>query len=291
MALTYGQSDTISYEVISSQTLLGVTGDIANHTVKLITEDGESTPANFGLGAGKHFESTVAGVYKIVLTDDELAHGFVRLVVTSTTAYARALPLTLEISVPGSAAASGGAYSGYSTSCFFNLLADADSLANSMLNIRAYKTADDADRMSGLGQATDEINRGNRWQGRKFDPTQPHEFPRIPYPRNFAGWPGWDIGLPFAGSYGFGPDQVWDWDSVNLVAIVPQYVLQAVIIQADSILLGTRSDRLDKQFDGIKDVMTGALRQTYGGGHVDQPLCRRAYQLMQRYLLQTGALL
>lgn len=284
MGLTYGKSTTVSYEALSSQTLKGIGGDLPNQTITLLRDNNAgAAPTNAGIEAG-------GGLYKLTLTDDEMCAAFIRVKVESSTPYVAILPLTLEIESPGVAGSGGPGYGGFSVSSYFDVLADADNLANLMLHIPAYKAGSTDDRTAALAQASDEIDRGNRWQGRKYDPTQPHEFPRVPYPQfavdNYWCYPGQ---VDLVGEYGI---EIWDWDSTNNVAVVPQFVLKATIIQADSILLGARQDRLDAQFDGVKDQMTGPLRETYGGiGHGDQPLCRQAYQLMQRYLLQTGRLL
>lgn len=167
---------------------------------------------------------------------------------------------------------------------------EADTLAAALPGLSSYKAASDADKSAALALATSDIDRGMRYQGRKFDPTQTLEFPRVAFdaPNRVwnVEWIDFPVILPNCGAV------VWDWDSDNNVAIVPQNVKLACVYQADSILTGNREERLSEQHDGVVQASNSGMQETYRQRNqapgLDTGLCRRAYLLLQRYRLATG---
>lgn len=161
-------------------------------------------------------------------------------------------------------------------------------VTSKLLGVDVFLAADAATQQAALDQASDEVDRGMRFQGRKCIFDQPREFPRAAYDssRRFL------TGIGPIGPAGFGVgDIVWDLDPNDpRNAIVPTIVLQAVIIQADSILRANRAQRLDAQHDGVKDAMNAGMRETYDekAPGVQTGLCRRAYLLLERYEIKQG---
>jgi hypothetical protein len=180
---------------------------------------------------------------------------------------------------------------------YFDTTGDADAIAATLANVPNYAAAEDAPKAVAVQQASDEINRGMRYQGRRYDPTQNNEFPRVAYDSSKQMALG--LGLGPIGPIGpTGPEvfglgiQIWDWDYTNGGAIVPPWVLQAVIIQAD-FDLGPANVRAETIHQGVRGQSTGGLREDYDR-HADgvrTNLCRRAFMLMQRYRLASGRLI
>jgi hypothetical protein len=96
------------------------------------------------------------------------------------------------------------------------------------------------------------------------------------------------MGIPPA----FG-DIVADWDATALTAVVPPSVKAACVQQADSILAATREERLNEINDGVRVNSTGGASEQYSASApgASTGLCRRAYQLLQKYKLASGRLL
>ncbi|MGE5609002.1 MAG: hypothetical protein ACM359_07095, partial [Bacillota bacterium] len=86
------------------------------------------------------------------------------------------------------------------------------------------------------------------------------------------------------------PAKVWDWAADTAQAVVPQNVLMAVVLQADSILGRKREERLDARHDGVASHSADGLSEAYSGNEAPV-LCRRAHQLVRRYQLVSGQLL
>jgi hypothetical protein len=173
---------------------------------------------------------------------------------------------------------------------YFSSTGDADAIAATMVALVAYPSASDQAKANALAQASFEIDKGERWQGRMFVFTQTTEFPRAAYDSSRRSL----VGYGPVGPAGFGiGDTVWDWDYDNNVAIVPPNVYLAVIYQADSIMQGIRDARLDATHDGIRSQGTGPLREDYRqmGASVEIVLCRRAWNLMKRYTLTSGRMM
>jgi hypothetical protein len=123
------------------------------------------------------------------------------------------------------------------------------------------------------------------YQGRRYAPEQARQFPRVPSDES----PGF--------SDGFDRDPrsaVWDWDDAAQVAIVPEDVLLAVLLQADTVLAGDREARLASQHDGVVYDQTGSLAESYKqteGPGVTTGLCRAAWVLLRKYRLKSGRML
>jgi hypothetical protein len=166
-------------------------------------------------------------------------------------------------------------------------LADAKALAANLpaAQIAAWVAASDDQRTAALAAATADVD-GGRYQGRRFDPTQALEFPRVAYsersPGSYLG-----VGVAVVGPN----DVVWDWDPATQTALVPDAVKRATLYQADSILSGSRNGRLDAIHDGLASQSLGGGSESYVQGRPPATLCRPAAQLLARYRLQAGRLL
>lgn len=158
-------------------------------------------------------------------------------------------------------------------------LADADSLAAMLPELSAYKAATDDAREAALRQATLDVDAAMPYQGRRYDPDQPREFPR----RDADS-------VHVAASTA----SIWDWDADTAAAIVPPAVRRATLWQADAILAGVREPRLSAQHDGVVYVQTETTAESYKsapGVGLPTGLCRRAWLLLRRYRLKGGSLL
>ncbi|QOV87409.1 DnaT-like ssDNA-binding protein [Humisphaera borealis] len=156
-------------------------------------------------------------------------------------------------------------------------LADADTLADALPELAAYKAVTDDEKSAALLQATIDIDSAMSYQGRRYDADQPREFPRS-----------------FDSDPAVTPSRVWDWDDDTQSAVVPASVKRAALYQADAILAGDRELRLSAQHDGVVYEQTGALAESYkstSGPGVRSGLCRRAWIVLRRYRLQSGRLL
>jgi len=158
-------------------------------------------------------------------------------------------------------------------------VSDADALAASTLGLVQWSTATATEKANALDAATRLVDTALRYQGRKYDPAQALEFPRV-------GYDGAD-GVAEA---------VWDWDATASVAVVPPAVKQACLIEADEILqdLSGKSQRwrrLDEQHQGVTFDLTGSMAEAYRKGTAPAGrtgLSRRAYDLLARYRLVSG---
>jgi hypothetical protein len=176
-----------------------------------------------------------------------------------------------------------------------NAAADAIAATIPAALIPAYLAVTDAGQKTAiLLRASSDIDTNpNKYQGRRFDVlNQLNEFPRwAREPSNhpyFAQF-GYITGALPAGI--FWGDEVWDVDPNSLLAVVPNDVLVACIYQANFIAKGG-SRRLNDQHEGVVDVSTGPLRETYkDGAGLRTGLCRDAYLLIKKYQLSGGRLL
>lgn len=141
---------------------------------------------------------------------------------------------------------------------YFDELDDAETLADAMLGLTAYKAASDDDKTAALEQAAEEID-AIRFQGRKFDPSQAREFPRLAY----ASGSPLPSGLVPVSPLPLVPDGVWDWDADAEAAIVPPLVQKMNLLQADYILAGTRATLLARWQAGITAQSIGSGSETY----------------------------
>lgn len=164
-------------------------------------------------------------------------------------------------------------------------LPSAQALAAALPPLAAWMAATDDQRVAALVQATSDIDNAMWYQGRPYDPDQDLAFPRVAHEsrsRFPAGTWGQDSPVP---------DVIWDWDSTNNVAVVPPPVLQATLYQADSILDGSREQRLADQHDGLSSQGAAGVTEAYKGGDgLDTGLARRAFNLMIQYQVRTGRL-
>lgn len=168
-------------------------------------------------------------------------------------------------------------------------VAGADAIAAELLSstIAAYTGATGTDKLAALRLATLDVDRGMRFQGRKFDSSQTREFPRVAYETAGRVMPHGiiDLVLPPAMT-----DNVWDWDTVDQVAIVPSIVLQAVVYQANWILDGSEEATLAAINSGLKSQQNNQLAESYDrtAPGATSGLCRRAALLLDRYKLVSG---
>lgn len=154
---------------------------------------------------------------------------------------------------------------------------EADTLAALLPGLAAYKAlTDDAAKLALLSLASLRLDNSRRWQGRKYDTTgaQVLEFPRVPY------------GTPSS--------VVWDWDTVEEEAVVPEAVKLAVLFEANSIADGARDRILELQAMGLTGRSTGSLSEQYRAAFAGQAagtvLCVEADRLVDKYRLRTGGL-
>lgn len=116
--------------------------------------------------------------------------------------------------------------------------------------VAAFTASSSSQQAAALAAATRDID-GERWQGRKFSPTQVLEFPRIPFGGvGESRWPGMYVPELY-GIEPVGRAQVWDWDLATNAAVVPQNVKLACLYQAESILNGKRLRTEEAQHEGI----------------------------------------
>jgi hypothetical protein len=139
-----------------------------------------------------------------------------------------------------------------------------------------------------------DIDKAKKYQGRRIDPVnQVNEFPRLAYVAPNRIFPlSTAIAVPWVSP--LQGDIVWDWDNVNLVTVVPQDVLLAVVYQANY-LAGGESKRVDDQFKGVKEQHANGAGESYsnpvGAGKSDAlrtGLCRKSHKLMERFFVADG---
>jgi len=171
--------------------------------------------------------------------------------------------------------------------CYLTV-AEADAMTTSVLGLLEYPGAGAAERAAALDAATRLIDTALRYQGRKYDPAQVLQFPRVAY----------DDGR--AEAYAFVPggaaEVVWDWDAATSAAVIPEAVKRACLIEADEILQDVagksqRWRRLDEQHQGVTFDLTSSAAEAYRKGVPPagrSGLSRRAYELLATYRLASG---
>jgi hypothetical protein len=260
-----------------------------------VATDADSTPtltdetATFGakrldtngivVAAGTAYTRTAAGTYQYILSDAVAGVTYeywIKATIGGVDYYLRKTKTAAEDAATDS----------------YLSVSDADALAATLTGLASYTAASSGAKLNALAEASGRIDTAMRYQGRKYDPAQVLEFPRVPYESSLIGRQTWP---PYPDSRAV-PDVVWDWDSTANAAVVPARVKRACLIEADSILAGTRDDRLDAQHDGLASQSVGPHAESYrppasgGVGGAASSLCRRAYELMQPYRLVSGQL-
>lgn len=173
-------------------------------------------------------------------------------------------------------------------------VADADTLAASVLGLVQWSSATSTEKSNALDAATRLIDTALRYQGRKYDPAQVLQFPRVAYD---AG------GAPAAGAYPSPvtrapAEVVWDWDVTTSTAVIPDAVKRACLIEADEILQDVKGKsqrwrRLDEQHQGVTFDLTGPTAEAYRKGTAapgKTGLSRRAFELLSAYRVVSGQL-
>jgi hypothetical protein len=161
---------------------------------------------------------------------------------------------------------------------------EADALAATLPTMTAWTAASSGNKTKALLRASLDVDNAMPWQGRKYASDQSNQFPRVPYD-DPPGTPGFDHD-PRA--------SVWDWDADANEPVVPEDVLLAVLLQADTILAGDREPRLAAQHDGVVYDQTGSVAESYKqteGPGVTTGLCRASWVLLRKYRLKSGRLL
>jgi hypothetical protein len=164
-------------------------------------------------------------------------------------------------------------------------VAAADELGATLPALAAWSAATSPDKARALERASIDVDGAMPYQGRKYDPGQVNQFPRVAYDEP-----------PTTGAAGAGgglPDAVWNWDAALGAAVVPEDVLLAVVLQADANLAGEREPRLAAQHDGVVYDLTGSIAESYKytqGPGVSTGLCRAAWVLLRKYRLKSGTL-
>lgn len=178
-------------------------------------------------------------------------------------------------------------------------LEEADAIAAALPLLASYKAASSDARTAALAQASIDIDAAGPWQGRKYDLWTPQEleFPRVPY-QSSSQVCGYGSLLGWLGSGAIGV-QIWDWDAVNNVAVVPAKIKRACLFQADSILKGDWQKALDAAAMGVEQRTAGSVSISYrdplavlqylGGG--SGSLCRASAQLLKKYQISQGRIL
>ena len=156
------------------------------------------------------------------------------------------------------------------------------SMAAGMMAVTGIATLlamDDSNLSAILFTASMDIDAAMRYQGEKFDPQQPLEFPRSPYGSN-----------PI----------VWNWkDGENGVGgkvVVPYMVKLACIYQAAWLQDPKFAKRLEDILSGIASHSIGTASESFvksadlvAGGFTN--LGDRAMRIMEKYRLTTGKML
>ena len=158
-------------------------------------------------------------------------------------------------------------------------VSEADTLAASTLGLLQWATSTTSEKTNALDAATRVVDTAMRYQGRKHDPAQALEFPRV----------GYDAVEGAA-------EVIWDWDATASAAVIPPGVKQACLIEADEILQDLKGKsqrwrRLDEQHQGVTFDLTGSMAEAYRKGTAPAGrtgLSRRAFDLLSRYRLMAG---
>jgi hypothetical protein len=128
------------------------------------------------------------------------------------------------------------------------------------------------------------VNTAHRWQGRKYDPAQVWEFPRVLHGPHDVTYPSFVVDY----------SDVADWDYDTDAAIIPLDVELAVIYEIESHEDGSMARVLGKIASGISAQSTGGLSVTYNTAMYasGRPrLCPKAGGLVSRFILTSGGLL
>lgn len=117
---SFGQSVTLGYSAYNTSTGAYVTGDVANHTLKLNKDGTVASPTN---AASEDDATNAPGQYSVVLTAAEAQHNVVKLMGKSATANVIIIPNTISFeqlptAVPG--AANGVLIAGANAATTFN---------------------------------------------------------------------------------------------------------------------------------------------------------------------------
>lgn len=164
-------------------------------------------------------------------------------------------------------------------------VANAAILAVTMPGLTAFKAASTATQRAAMGMAALRIDSAMRYQGRKYDPTQTLEFPRVAYG---SAMPNQAVPQPWP----FSGTEIWDWDDATNAAIVPPKVKVAELLEAESILKGTKRDeRLQAIADGVASQAIGSLNESYFKPDGRPKLSLDADRIMRRYELRSGQIL
>jgi hypothetical protein len=146
-----------------------------------------------------------------------------------------------------------------------------------------------------LSAATADVDAAGPYQGRRYDPNQTLEFPRVPYSEAAdlvrTGHPSMHPAMP--SMVGGAVATVWDWDDTTKTAVVPRAVKVAVLHQAESIAANVRQGRLEARHDGLASQSVGSLSESYRDVPITGlgSLCFRAANLLNRYRAKSGRLL
>ena len=149
----------------------------------------------------------------------------------------------------------------------YNDLTSARATATALGLTRVSAAADAALTAALLMAAIDIDSPGFRFQGRKYDPDQELEFPRI------------------------NGEVIIDYSVTAAAAVVPDQVKLAEVLQAESILAGERNQMVQAMANGIASQSTGSVSVSFRADARPEPLCERARRIMQRYRLRGGSLL
>jgi len=151
-----------------------------------------------------------------------------------------------------------------------------------------------------LATASEDIDATMPYQGRKYDPTQLREFPRIdasPSARQYPPAPP-SINDPSFYVFGGSPTFIFDWDPAAGngagAAVVPNKVKIATIFQAAWLLRPEYAARLEGIHSGLIEQSIGTGRETYvkKGDTGFSGLGKRAEQMMDKnYRRRSGRLL
>lgn len=159
--------------------------------------------------------------------------------------------------------------------------AEAEEIAARLADASAWSSSTAEARAAALIQASDEIDT-LRFAGRKYDPDQARQFPRL-IERDPATWPA----STRAGSVNA---DVWDVDDDGS-AVVPDLVKVAAFLQARHILASPRRmSRLEDQAAGVASQSAGGFSETYrprpdAAAHL---VCLQARKALGAYLLKGG---
>ena len=160
-------------------------------------------------------------------------------------------------------------------------VSEADTLAATTLGLIQWSLSTVDEKSAALDAATRLVDDAMHYQGRRYDPDQPLQFPRAAF------------------DDGGRAEAVWDWDAVAGAAVVPPAVKRACLIEADEILQDVKGKsqrwrRLDEQHQGVTFDLTGAAAEAYRKGIPAagrSGLSRRAYELLVPYRVVSGKLI